>query len=254
MFREWIYDSFLQAHCTSRCKASMQTNALRGSGKRGGRVRGHIFIEVEKCIVSSMPDVECPTFDLPLSLPKISVAVKRSRSNKHQNKPSALSESISTSEKLLETACEWANKASKDRSSCTFNFTRTSKTNFQQKELLVTSENWKISINYSATESKQGLGSDTLSNAYLLSLWNSFCQHYLVHHEQLGPCRSRKSFPILRSRIAPSSILQWHLKTIHLAATNATGSSLYWNSARNPWNSREVRLLRATEFTMLTCY
>lgn len=58
MYREWIYDSFLQAHCTSRCKASMQTNALRGLGKRGGRVRGHIFIgEVEKCIVSSIPDV-----------------------------------------------------------------------------------------------------------------------------------------------------------------------------------------------------
>lgn len=85
----------------------------------------------------------------------------------------------------------------------------------------------------------------------------SFCQHYLVHREHSGPCiflAGAEKFPHPQKQSCTIQNLQGHLKTAHLIATNVTGNSLHWNSVRKPWNSRKVGLLRATQFTILTCY
>lgn len=134
--------SFLQSRCTSRCKESRHTNTLRGLGKTGGRVRGHIFIgEGETCIASSVPVWVSFFWLARLSFPKNFMAMRWPSSNKHQKKSVTFSQSVQM--KSMRNWVWMSKQASKDRSSYSFDFTGTAKNNFQQKEFPVTSRKLK---------------------------------------------------------------------------------------------------------------
>lgn len=188
-----------------------------------------------------------------LSCPKNSVAVRWSSSNKHQNKSATLSESISTSEIPL------SKQSIQRQEFMHFQLHRDNQEKFSIKE---------IPNYFQKTEKFLWITQQLKENKVLGQI------HFLMHisypsETVILPAlsgapwvlrtmhlhgRSRKRFPILRSRAAPPSILQQHLKTVHLTATNITGSSLHWNSVRKPRNSREAGLLRATQCIMLSCY